>query len=102
MERGLAAPLTQACCPFLCLRHVLQILAVIAFNLIAALLPAKGKFVADEVELQERPAGPLQDPTISILQPRKFFGISGFGFSKANVRQCNSLCPFMLTTGLLP
>ncbi|KAL4858078.1 Photosystem II protein [Chlorella vulgaris] len=62
----------------------IEILAVIAFNLIAALLPAKGKFVADEVELQERPAGPLQDPTISILQPRKFFGISGFGFSKAN------------------
>lgn len=75
---------------------MVQILAVIAFNLIAALLPAKGKFVADEVELQERPAGPLQDPTISILQPRKFFGISGFGFSKANVRQCNSLCPFLL------
>merc|ERR1712032_1575886 len=31
-----------------------------------------------------RPAGSLQDPTISILNPGKFFGVSGFGFTKAN------------------
>lgn len=39
-------------------------------NLLAALLPAKGKFVPDEEELQERPKGPLQDPRISILEPK--------------------------------
>nr|QFB70707.1 chloroplast photosystem II 22 kDa protein 3 [Chlorella ohadii] len=62
-----------------------EILAVIAFNLLAAFLPAKGRFVADEEELEERPKGPLQDPRISILEPKKFFGISGFGqFSKEN------------------
>lgn len=38
---------------------------------IAAFLPAKGRFVADEVELEERPKGPLQDPRISILEPKK-------------------------------
>lgn len=39
-------------------------------NLVAALLPARGKFVPDEEELQERPKGPLQDPRISILEPK--------------------------------
>lgn len=63
---------------------MLQILAIIAFNLVAAFLPAKGKFIPDEEELEERPKGPLQDPRISILEPKKFFGITGFGFTKAN------------------
>lgn len=26
----------------------------------------------------------MQDPSISLLQPRKFFGITRFGFTKAN------------------
>mmetsp|Transcript_5092 Transcript_5092/g.14631 ORF Transcript_5092/g.14631 Transcript_5092/m.14631 type:complete len:254 (-) Transcript_5092:78-839(-) len=60
------------------------ILAVIGFNLVAALLPASGKFVSDEVEDEERPDGVLQDPTISILDYKRFFGISGFGFTKEN------------------
>jgi photosystem II 22kDa protein len=29
-------------------------------------------------------SGSLQDPSISILQPKKFFGVSGFGFTKEN------------------
>ncbi|KAL4457873.1 hypothetical protein ABPG75_012738 [Micractinium tetrahymenae] len=61
-----------------------EILAIIGFNLLAALLPAKGKFVPDEEELQERPKGPLQDPRISILEPKRFFGVRGFGFTKEN------------------
>jgi hypothetical protein len=36
------------------------ILAVIAFNLAAALTPTKGTFVPDEEELAQRPAGALQ------------------------------------------
>lgn len=36
------------------------ILAVIAFNLAAALTPTKGTFVPDEEELAERPKGALQ------------------------------------------
>ena len=42
---------------------------------IAAFLPAKGRFVADEEELEERPKGPLQDPRISILEPKKVGGL---------------------------
>jgi len=42
-----------------------------------------GRFV-DEEALQ-RPAGPLQDNSISMVEPKKFFGVSGFGqFSKDN------------------
>lgn len=61
-----------------------EILAVIAFNLLAAFLPAKGKFVPDEAELEERPKGPLQDPRISLLEPKRFLGVSSFGFSKVS------------------
>lgn len=60
------------------------VLGLVAFNLIAALLPAKGRFVPDDMEAEQRPAGSLQDPTISLLQPKKFFGVRGFGFTKAN------------------
>lgn len=60
------------------------VLFLIAFNLIAALLPAKGKLVLPEQEFDSRPKGSLQDPKVSILQPKKFFGISGFGFTKEN------------------
>ena len=49
-------------CPFLCR---------IGFNLIAALLPTKGRFVPDEEELTPRPKGPLQDPKISLATPLK-------------------------------
>lgn len=44
----------------------------------------QGKFIADEEELTERPKGALQDPKISLADPKKFFGIKGFGFTKAN------------------
>lgn len=60
------------------------ILAAIAFNLVAAFLPAKGKFIPDEEELTERPKGALQDAKISLATPGKFFGIKGFGFTKEN------------------
>lgn len=60
------------------------ILAIIAFNLIAALLPTKGRFVAEGEDLEDRPEGVLQDPSISILDWRRFFGIGGFGFTKEN------------------
>jgi len=60
------------------------VLGLAAFNLFAAFAPGKGKFIADVEETTSRPAGSLQDPTISILNPGKFFGVSGFGFTKAN------------------
>jgi photosystem II protein len=79
-----------------------EILAIIAFNLIAAFLPAKGRFVADEVELEERPKGPLQDPRISILEPKKFFGISdGFGFTKENELFVGRMAQLGFAAGLI-
>lgn len=59
------------------------IVGLIAFNAIAALLPTSGTFVPDE-EVESRPAGPLQDPTISLLNPKKFFSFKSFGFTKEN------------------
>jgi photosystem II 22kDa protein len=60
------------------------VVAIIVFNLLAALLPASGKLVLPEEELESSPKGALQDPKISLLQPKKFFGFSGFGFTKEN------------------
>ncbi|GLI64663.1 hypothetical protein VaNZ11_007991 [Volvox africanus] len=61
------------------------IVGLIAFNLIAAILPTSQTFVPEEQEsIQERPAGPLQDPRISLLDPKRFFGVKGFGFTKDN------------------
>lgn len=60
------------------------ILAGIAFNLVAAFLPATGKFVEDEEVDEPRAKGSLQDPKISLTDPKKFFGITGFGFTKEN------------------
>jgi len=38
---------------------------------VAAFLPAKGKFVPDEEEEMARPKGALQDPSISLANPKK-------------------------------
>lgn len=38
---------------------------------VAAFLPAKGKFVPDEEEEIPRPKGALQDPSISLANPKK-------------------------------
>jgi photosystem II protein len=59
------------------------VIGLILFNLVAAILPASGTFVPDE-EVESRPAGALQDPRVSLLDPKRFFGVSGFGFTKEN------------------
>ena len=43
------------------------VVGVIAFNLLAALLPASGQLVLPEDELESRPKGVLQDAKISVL-----------------------------------
>eukprot|EP00775_Hariotina_reticulata_P010780 gene10779-10936_t len=61
------------------------IAGLIGFNFIAAFLPTSGTFVPEEVEARSAERkGPLQDPKITLLQPKKFFGITEFGFTKAN------------------
>lgn len=60
------------------------LLALIAFNFAAALAPTDGKYVQQE-DFSDRSKGVLQDPSISLLQPHKFFGTSPkFGFTKRN------------------
>jgi hypothetical protein len=62
------------------------VIALIAFNLVAALLPASGRF--EEEEDDTRQAGSLQDPRISLASnPKKFLGVSGFGFTKVCTQQ---------------
>ena len=56
------------------------ILSVVAFNLTAALLPTKGRFVPDEV-----PPKVLADGDANpVFEWRRFFGVRGFGFTKQN------------------
>merc|ERR1712125_217834 len=57
------------------------VLGLVAFNLFAAFAPGKGKFIPDQEELSSRRKGALQDPTISLATPGKFFGIDGVGFT---------------------
>jgi hypothetical protein len=63
------------------------VLALIAFNTVAALLPASGRF--EDTEDDRRQPGALQDPRISLASsPKKFLGITGFGFTKARAPAC--------------
>eukprot|EP01023_Acetabularia_acetabulum_P063975 TRINITY_DN8156_c0_g1_i2.p1 TRINITY_DN8156_c0_g1~~TRINITY_DN8156_c0_g1_i2.p1 ORF type:complete len:232 (-),score=42.62 TRINITY_DN8156_c0_g1_i2:239-934(-) len=58
---------------------------LIAFNLVAAILPTAQTFAPEEQEaIADRKSGSLQDPRINISNPQKFFGITSFGFSKEN------------------
>lgn len=63
------------------------IVGLVAFNLIAALLPSSATFEPEEKEARVKtPEGPLQNWRITLFnQPKKFFGLEGgFGFSDAN------------------
>lgn len=59
------------------------LLGVIIFNVIVAILPTSGTFVPDE-NLIERNSGILQDPRASLYDPKRFFNVTGFGFTKQN------------------
>ena len=59
-------------------------LGVVAFNLLAAIAPASGKFVIEDEDLSDRADGPLQNPNISFFS-KEGLGLSGgFGFTKEN------------------
>lgn len=61
------------------------IAGLVAFNLVSALLPSSPTFSQQEKDkINDRPIGPLQDPKITVFDPR-FYGISGnFGFTREN------------------
>ena len=65
------------------------LLGLIAFNVIVALTPGFGKFVPAEENLEDdlRPEALSKPNEVTLLQPRRFFGLSEkglFAFSKAN------------------
>lgn len=60
------------------------ILALVGFNLVAALLPSRGRFVADEAPPADRPASALRDPATGEIDWRRIFGVKRFGFTKEN------------------
>lgn len=51
--------------------------------ILAAILPTSQKFVPED-EVEGRKPGALQDPRINITNPKKFFGVTQFGWTKAN------------------
>jgi hypothetical protein len=59
---------------------------------IAAFLPAKGKFVPDEEEELARPKGALQDPSISLANPKKVL----------HLRRCSCHPPLACSPGRGP
>ena len=61
----------------LLLRHLLIARVPPHLPQIAAFLPAKGKFVPDEEEEVARPKGALQDPSISLANPKKVRSLPG-------------------------
>lgn len=60
------------------------ILGVALFNVIAAVFPASGKFVPEDEDFSDRKAGSLQNPSVSLANPKEFFGVTKFGFTKEN------------------
>lgn len=60
------------------------LLGMTLVNTAIALLPKQSVDRDEIVELQERPEGSLQMPSISLLDPKAFFGYSEVGFTKAN------------------
>jgi photosystem II protein len=60
---------------------------LIGFNLLASVLPNSGTFNkagAGSAAAEDGAVGPLQDPTITLLQPAKFFSVTNWGFTPQN------------------
>jgi len=61
------------------------VLGLILFNFISALNPASPTFSEEnQRDVRKRPSGPTNDPRIQPNTPKKFFGITDFGFTKKN------------------
>jgi hypothetical protein len=39
-------------------------------------------------QVESRPEGALQNPRISLANPKEFFGVKGFGFTKVGGQAC--------------
>lgn len=60
---------------------------LVGFNLVASLLPNSGTFkrTSSSSTTSTEVVGPLQDPTITLLDgPKRFFGVTDWGFTPQN------------------
>lgn len=85
------APTCSCCAPALPLPTLqgqvgLFLAGLIGFNLVASLLPTSATFKQQQPTLpSSEVSGPLQDPTITLLDgPKKFFGVTNWGFTPQN------------------
>lgn len=64
----------------------LGLVALIAYNFIQGLRPGSPTFSEEnQRDIRKRPAGGVQDPNINLVSnPKKFLGITEFGFTKNN------------------
>lgn len=61
------------------------LVAGIGYNFISAVRPGSPTFSeSNQRDVKKRQKGPTQDPKINISEPKKFLGITNFGFSKKN------------------
>lgn len=61
------------------------LVALIGYNLFSAVRPGSPTFSeSNQRDVKKRQAGPNQNPKITAAEPKKFLGITEFGFSKKN------------------
>lgn len=63
----------------------LTLVAFIGYNAFSALRPGSPTFSeSNQKDIKKRQKGPNQNPKITVAEPKKFLGITEFGFSKKN------------------
>jgi hypothetical protein len=64
---------------------LLALATLVGLNFIGGIWPNGPTFSEDnQRDIYKRPAGPVQEAMDPITQPQQWFGVSGFGFTKAN------------------
>lgn len=75
---------------------------LIGFNLVASLLPNSATFKQQPQPLDGQAVGPLQDPTITLLDgPKRFFGVTNWGFTPQNELFAGRLAALGITAAIV-
>lgn len=75
---------------------------LIGFNLIASVLPNSATFRQQQPQQQGEAVGPLQDPTITLLDgPKRFFGVTNWGFTPQNELFAGRLAALGITAAIV-
>jgi hypothetical protein len=74
---------------------------LIGFNLVASVLPNSATF-KQQPRQQGEAVGPLQDPTITLLDgPTRFFGVTNWGFTPQNELFAGRLAALGITAAIV-